>query len=56
MEQLKKVSPTALPHILVPAVIGLLTLLSVAFLLQKATEKDVYEPAEKHVIKVEEVS
>lgn len=42
-------------HLLVPAIIGLLTLLAVGVLLQKAGDKDIYEPREKHVIKVEEV-
>lgn len=55
MEQLQKFTSVVPPHILAPAIIGVLTLLSVGILLQKSVEQDIYEPAEKHVIKVEEV-
>ena len=54
-EQLHSIIPGVPPHIAAPILIALITA-SVAILLQKSTEKDIYEPKEKHVIKVEEVT
>lgn len=54
-EQLHKLTSVVPPHILAPIIIGILTILSVAVLVQKAADEDIYEPREKHVIKVEEV-
>ena len=56
MEQLHKLAPNVPPHIMAPATIGVLALLFGIILILKASDKDVYEPRGKHVIKVEEVS
>lgn len=54
-EQLQKLAPSIPPHVAAPILIGLLTAVSAAFIVQKSIEQDIYEPKEKHVIKVEEV-
>jgi hypothetical protein len=55
-EQFRKLTPSNVPpHILIPIFIGVGTVLAASALLYKGTEKDVYEPKEKRVIKVEEV-
>lgn len=55
-EQLNKLAPSIPPHVAAPILIGLFTAVSAAFLIQKSTEQDIYEPKEKNVIKVEEVT
>lgn len=55
-EQLQKLTSVVPSHVLAPTLIGLLTLLSVIILFQKSAKQDIYEPEEKPVIKVEEVS
>ena len=54
-EQLCRLT-SAVQHIIVAVVIVLVTTLAVIALLYKSNEKDIYEPVEKCVIKVEEVS
>lgn len=54
-EQFRKLTSVVPPHVLAPALIGLLTLLSIVILLQRSAQQDIYEPAEKPIIKVEEV-
>lgn len=55
-EPLQKLTSVVPLHVLGPALIGLLTLFSLMILLQKSVKQDIYEPIEKPVIKVEEVS
>lgn len=54
-EQLEKLTAIVPPQILIPALIGLLTVVVAAALLVKSAEKDIYDAPEKHVLKVEEV-
>ena len=43
-------------HILVPAIIFIVTLLAAGALIDSSAVKDIYEPKEKPTIKIEEVS
>jgi hypothetical protein len=52
LENLNSVIP---PHILVPALIGILTVIVALIQISRSIEKDIYEAPEKHVLKVEEV-
>lgn len=55
-EQLHRQSSIILPQILVPVVIGVLTLIAAAAVSIKSVEKDIYDAPQKHVLKIEEVN
>jgi hypothetical protein len=54
-EQLEKLNSIVPPHILVPALIGILTVITAMVQVSRSIEKDIYDAPEKHVLKVEEV-
>jgi hypothetical protein len=56
--QLHRLNSIIPPQILVPVIIGVLTLIAAAAaaISIKSVEKDIYDAPEKHVLKIEEVN
>jgi hypothetical protein len=55
--QLHRLNSIIPPQILVPVIIGVLTLIAgAAAVSTKSVEKDIYDAPEKHVLKIEEVN